>query len=131
MDLDRIKAILKQPEPKRLRDMQVFLGFYNFYHCYILRYSHIVNGLIRLLKKGTKFEFSLAVKEAFKYLKLAFAKEPVLREFNPALASFLETDASAVAISGILSQRDPATGLLHPIAYYSKKLTPAELNYTT
>ena len=61
MDPDRIKAILKWPEPKRLRDVQVFLGFCNFYHCYILGYSHIVNGLTRLLKKGIKFEFSLAV----------------------------------------------------------------------
>ena len=120
IDPNRIKAILNWPKPKRLRDVQVFLGFYNFYRCYILGYSHIANGLTRLLKKGIKFEFSLGVKEAFKYLKLAFAKELVLREFNLALASFLETNAFIVAISGIFSQRDPATGLLHPITYLTR-----------
>ena len=58
-------------------------------------------------------------------------KEPVLREFNLALVFFLETNASVVAILGILSQRDPATGLIYSVTYYSKKLTPAELSYIT
>ena len=131
MDPDRVRAILEWPPPKRLRDVQVFLGFCNFYRRYILGYSHVANGLTDLLRKGVAFNFGPAAKESFEYLKTAFAKEPILREFDPSLPSTLETDASCVAVSGILSQRDPNSGELHPVAYYSKKLTPAELNYTT
>ena len=86
---------------------------------------------MRLLKKGIKFKFSLAVKGTFKYLKLVFIKELVSREFNLALVFFLKTNTFAVAVLGILSQRNLATSPLHPIIYYSKKLTPAKVNYTT
>ena len=40
----------------------------------------------------------------------------------------MEADASDFALGCILSQPTPA-GELHPICYYSKKFTPAELNY--
>jgi len=40
----------------------------------------------------------------------------------------VETDASDIASAGILSQPG-SDGLLHPIAFFSKKHTPAECNY--
>jgi hypothetical protein len=40
----------------------------------------------------------------------------------------METDASDYAIGSILSQYDN-NNVLHPIAYYSRKLKPAEINY--
>ena len=40
----------------------------------------------------------------------------------------IETDASDLAKGGILSQFEP-DGRWHPLAYYSKKFIPAELNY--
>uniref|UniRef100_A0A8C5MDR7 Gypsy retrotransposon integrase-like protein 1 n=1 Tax=Leptobrachium leishanense TaxID=445787 RepID=A0A8C5MDR7_9ANUR len=47
---------------------------------------------------------------------------------NPQTPYFLEVDASEVATGAILSQQ-AADGLLHPVAYCSKKLSPAEINY--
>ena len=109
----------------------MFLGFYNFYKHYILGYFYIINRLTSLLRKKIIFNFGPTVKESFKYLKTAFTKELILREFNPSLPSTLKINASYIAILGILSQRDPNSGELYPIAYYSKKLIPAELNYIT
>ena len=40
----------------------------------------------------------------------------------------METDASDYVIGAILSQRDEQ-GRKHPVAFYSRKMTPAELNY--
>ena len=40
----------------------------------------------------------------------------------------VETDASDYAIRAYISQPDEQ-GKLHPIAYYSRKMTPPELNY--
>ena len=51
----------------------------------------------------------------------------VLRHFDPSLESFVEADASDSAIGGVLSQKH--RGHLHPVAFQSRKLSPAELNY--
>jgi hypothetical protein len=40
----------------------------------------------------------------------------------------METDASDYALGAQLSQQD-AEGLLHPVAFFSKKLNSPELNY--
>lgn len=52
----------------------------------------------------------------------------MLQHFNPDLPSALSTDTSDFAIAGVLHQPDDL-GLLHPIAYFSRKLSPAEINY--
>ena len=109
----------------------MFLEFCNFYQQFILGYSHVATGLTSLLKKGKAFEFGPTAKESFKYLKECFAIKPILHKANPALPYILESDTSSVATSNILSQKDPDTEELHPITYYSKKFSPAELNYTT
>jgi hypothetical protein len=57
---------------------------------------------------------------------------PILRHFNTGLETLIETDASDFAAAGILSQRfvEPdGSMVLHLVAYYSRKLTPAECNY--
>jgi hypothetical protein len=54
---------------------------------------------------------------------------PVLRYYNPDLPIMVETDASKGVVTGLLSQQDPETGLWYPIAYFSKTILPAELNY--
>jgi hypothetical protein len=40
----------------------------------------------------------------------------------------IETDAFDYVSAGVLSQRDDV-GVLHPVAYFSKKHSPAECNY--
>jgi hypothetical protein len=53
----------------------------------------------------------------------------VLKHFNPTQAALLEADASDGAIAGCLSQTDTSSGLLQPVAFYSRKLTPMEERY--
>ena len=48
---------------------------------------------------------------------------------NPERPFFIETDASDFAISGILSQYDADDIKPHPIAFFSRQLTAAEINY--
>jgi hypothetical protein len=49
MDEKKVQVILDWPEPHNVRDIQLFLGFANFYHCFILWYSDIVVPMTRLL----------------------------------------------------------------------------------
>lgn len=41
----------------------------------------------------------------------------------------MEIDASNVGVVVVISQRDPKDGKLHPCAFRSRKLSPAEHNY--
>ncbi|KAM4064033.1 reverse transcriptase (RNA-dependent DNA polymerase) [Hirsutella rhossiliensis] len=66
--------------------------------------------------------------EAFDALKSSFTSAPILRHFDPAKEVFVECDASDFVSSGILSQEDDQ-GVLHPVAFMSKKYDPAECNY--
>ena len=50
MEEERINAIKNWPEPKSIRDIQVFLGFANFYHCFIQGFSRIAALLTSMLK---------------------------------------------------------------------------------
>src|SRR5438876_10820831 len=52
---------------------------------------------------------------------------PHFMSFRSCLPVTLHSDSSGFAISGIISQ--PHDGLLHPVAYWSRKCTPAECNY--
>src|SRR5438874_10841329 len=61
-------------------------------------------------------------------LKRAFTTAPVLAHFDPNKEILVETDASDYVSAGILSQRDKE-GVLHPVAFFSRKHSPAECNY--
>jgi hypothetical protein len=131
MDPARVKAIREWEPPTCVRDVQCFLGFANFYRRFIHRYSPKCRLLYDLLRKDTPFAWTAAHSQVFDELKEAFCSAPILRHFDPALETIVETDASDFAAAGVLSQRFPEgdSFVLHPVAYYSRKLTPAECNY--
>ena len=52
MDQSKVQAIQDWPEPWKVKDIQSFLGFANFYRCFISDYSNIVVPLTRLTQKG-------------------------------------------------------------------------------
>ena len=55
MDESKIQAIKEWLEPKNTKDIQVFLGYVNFYRCYISRYRGIATLLTNLTQKNTPF----------------------------------------------------------------------------
>ena len=131
MDPERVKAVQDWPTPGKLKNVQEFLGFANFYRRFIRGYSAMAKGLTDLLKKSKDpFRLTEAGKQSFQKLKDAFTAYPVLRQFDPSKPIFVETDASVFAIGAILSQLGE-DGRRHPVAYYSKKLTPEETRYGT
>ena len=50
MEDERIKAVKQWPEPKSVRDIQVFFGFSNFYWQFIQGFSCITIPLTSMLK---------------------------------------------------------------------------------
>ena len=65
MASDKIKSILDWPEPRKVKDIQSFLGFANFYRCFIQGYSDIVVPLTRLTRKEVTWDFSDVCRKSF------------------------------------------------------------------
>ena len=104
------------------------MGFGNYYRRFIKDFSSIVKPLTLLTKKNQKFEWGEAQQHSFETLKSAFTSAPVLRHFDSTKEITLETDASNQVSAGILSQPDDE-GILHPVAFYSKKYFHAKCGY--
>jgi hypothetical protein len=127
MASDKINSILSWPTPTKIRDVQQFLGFANFYRRFIKGYSRVILPLTRLLKKNYTFVWDDRAEEAFNNIKQAFQGADILRHFDPTLETVIETDSSDFAISAILSQYHGKQ--LRPVAFMSRKMSSAELNY--
>jgi transposase InsO family protein len=136
MDERRVTAIQEWQQPQSFRDIQVFLGFCNFYRRFIYQYSLIALPLTELLKgskngrKPGSVELDERESGAFRTLLDAFKKAPLLRFFDPSRPIRIETDASGFGMAGILSQPDDRK-IWHPVAFWSKKFTSTERNYST
>jgi hypothetical protein len=81
-----------------------------------------------LTRKNTRFVWSEEYSQSFESLKQAFTTAPVLRHFDYDCEIIVETDTSDYVSAGMLSQYDD-DGILHPVAFFSKKHSPAECNY--
>jgi len=133
MDPRRVVAISEWPVPQTLREVQVFLGFANFYRRFVKDYSRVAAPMSSMMKgsKGGKptgaFRWDESEERAFRSLIACFTNAPMLKHFDPALRLRCETDASDFAISAILSQLHG--DVWHPIAFFSRKMIPAECNY--
>lgn len=70
MDPAKVSCIVDWPVPKSVHDIQVFLGFSNFYRRFIHEYSKLTVPLTKLLKKNVSFDWSDAAAAAFNALKV-------------------------------------------------------------
>lgn len=104
------------------------MGFANFYRGFVNNFANISTPLHNMTKKGAPFQWKEEKEKAFQKLKRLFNSAPVLAMWQENRQTILETDASGWATGDCLSQID-STGKIRPIAYYSKKLSPAESNY--
>lgn len=128
MDPDKVKAVVNWETPTCLKEVQAFVGFCNFYRRFIRDFSKTVKPLVALTKKDCPFHWSEACQAAFEEMKRLMTSAPVLRHYERSRPTVLETDSSDYVNGGVLSQADD-DGVLHPVAFYSKNMVPAECNY--
>jgi hypothetical protein len=57
VDLAKIQVIRDWPAPTRLNELQSFLGLANFYHRFMLGFSHIAWALNQITRGGGKAKF--------------------------------------------------------------------------
>ncbi|KAH9264820.1 hypothetical protein BASA83_011644 [Batrachochytrium salamandrivorans] len=106
---------------RKVRDLQVLLGFTNFYRALIHDYSSMTANLTKLFKKDAPFVWGPEQEKSLQ-IKTAFANSDFLTHPDDSRPFILETDASDYAISGVLSQYDDSN-TLRPIAFYARQMT--------
>ncbi len=129
VDGRKVEAITKWAAPKNIKELQGFLGAANFFRRFIQRFAHITLPLTALLKKDAVWIWGEAEQAAFEALKRALSTAPVVRPPDYSKPFVLYTDASDIAVGAVVMQ-DHGQGP-QPVAYMSRKHSPAERNYMT
>ena len=127
MDPIKVAGIANWPTPTTVKEVRSFLGFCNFYRAFIPTFSHIARQLNDLTKKNQKWAWGSNEEAAFQTLKDVCTSYPVLRTPDWSKQFVLETDASGYALGAVLMQEFEDG--LHPVAFHSCSLLPAEKNY--
>ena len=126
VEQEKIKAVKEWKTPTKIKDVESFLGFVNFYRQFIHNFSHTARPLNEL--KGKKeWKWEKEHQEAFEELKEKITSQPVLALPKREGKFRVETDTSGHAIGGVLSQEQE--GKWKPIAFLSRTMQPAERNY--
>ena len=128
-DLERI------PPPTDVTVVRKFLGFMGYYRKFIPWYSDIARILTNLTHKDKVFDWSGACKGAFKMLKEALLKGPILKYPDPSKPYVLYTDVSKYTYAGVLTQAYQHKGeegvkeIQHPITYISGLFRGPQINW--
>ena len=128
------KAVVKLRDweiPRNKTEMQSLLGFANYYREFIPWHAKLVAPLHAVTGLNATFAWGPEQQTAFNEIKKALIEATALAQPDSEGEFVLDTDASAVAISGILHQWQgpPGERRLRPIVYGSKKLTTTQAKY--
>ena len=111
-DPNKTEVVKNWPTPKNIKELRSFLGMCSYYRHFVSNFSHIASPLHALTKQNSKFEWSSKCDEAFNCLKEKLVNPPILALPDFSLPFILDTDASTVAIAGVLSQCQNAKNML-------------------
>src|SRR5260221_995972 len=128
MDPVKVQGVTDWPQPAKVKDVQSFIGFVNFYQRFIHNFSEIAHPLHALTRKSKDWSWGAAKQQAFDALNSAVTSAPMLAFPSKSGPFCLECDASNFATGAVLSQQQEDR-LFHPIGFMSKSFSNTERNY--
>ena len=129
---DRVEPIQKYAPPTDKKGVQRFLGMVNFYRRFLPKIAEVLVPLTELTKlpgSNPKVAWSSECQVAFDEAKRRLAAATLLHHPQPNAPTSITTDASELAAGAELAQRDHH-GRWRPIAFFSRRLHPAETKYS-
>lgn len=133
---EKVQGIMEFPAPTSLKKLRRFIGMINHYRRFMKDCASLLTPLEALLTKllktkGTRssFELSTAELKSFTDIKLSLSNACMLVHPTLNAPTCLATDASATAAGAVLQQY--INGEWKPLAFYSKRFTEAQQNYST
>ena len=125
----KVEAIRAIPRPSTKVELQRFLGCVNFFHRFMPGVAALLTPLHALTASVSSQKSLLFWTDsqlaAFDAAKTALASSVKLAHPDPADKLSLTTDASLFAVGAVLAGSDDA-----PLAFFSKKLSAAEIKYS-
>ena len=119
--VSRIKAI---EVPQSRKELEYFIGLANYFGRLVPNFAEKLLPLTKLRCKDRKFIWDASCSNAFDRIKEEISSSPVVQPYSLQKEATLTTDASKEALGACLSQES------HPVIYISRRLTPAERNYS-
>ena len=103
VDPIKTSTIWEWAKPTKVKEIQRFMGFCNFYRRSIDGFSRKARHLYQLTRKGKKWELGKKEDEAFNEIRTHLTSAPTRIHFDPQRPITIETDASNYVTVGILS----------------------------
>ncbi len=121
----KVDAMLNIQIPKTKRNLRTFVGMINYYRDMWPRRSELLSPLTDLCSKQAKWKWGDKQTKAFQRIKNMISKETLLSypQFDKPFE--IHTDASDKQLGSVIAQEGK------PIAFYTRKLNPAQRNYNT
>lgn len=126
----KVEVILKFPVPSTRKELKRFLGMAGYYRAFCRNFAQVVSPLTHLTSPKVLFQWTPECQNAFEKAKALLANAPVLKAPDFSHPFALYTDASDVGVGAVLVQNDDS-GIEHPVAFFSRKLSPCQVRYST
>ncbi|XP_048218874.1 retrotransposon-like protein 1 [Perognathus longimembris pacificus] len=121
--------ITDYPIPASMTSLSLLMQHMYPYRHFVEHFVIIAEPLIRKLLRNARFTWGEEDQEAFEGLKRAFRKAPRLYYPRPQNPFYLETGVTRDALYASLIQVDEQTGRKITCAFYSRNLSPLEVEY--
>lgn len=128
-----IEALKKQKKPVTTKQMSRFLGLSSHYRRFVKNFARKAGPLRELQRRtkeqGTKtLAWTPEYDFAYAHLMEAMAEDVILAHPDYSKKFYIECDASLDGFGAVISQKDPNTGTLRPVAFISRQTVDGEKN---
>ena len=123
-DSSLIDKILKIETPKSKKEVEYFVGLANYFGRLVPNFAEKLLPLTKLRNQASKFSWNAECSNAFTRIKEEISRSPVVQPYSLDKEVVLTTDASQEALGACLTQES------HPVIFISRRLSPAEKNYS-
>ena len=124
VDPAKVKAIVEMPAPRDKTGVQRLLGLAQYLSKFLPYLSDLTKPLRELTQKEVEWCWGETQENAFRQLKEAVTRTPVLRYYNVKEPVTIQCDMSQRGLGAALLQNG------QPVAYASRALSSAETRYT-
>ena len=134
MQPSKLEAIKRYERPKKLVEVQEFVGMINFYRKMFPKFSETLEPLTRLTKKQFKHRrfqeiWTQEQENCFNEIKRKMLTFPFLIHYDPTLPIELHCDASGYGIGASIGHL--VNGNFHAVQHASRLLSDCEKRYST
>jgi hypothetical protein len=130
----RVAAIQRYPRPVTVKQLLAFLGVFNFYRWFVPAAAKILRPLTDSTRGSPKamaaVEWTPPMAAAFDAARTALGAAGLLAHPQQDQELAVMVDASADHVGAALQQRRSAAADWQPLAFFSKKLEPAQMRYS-